>query len=94
MESRVQKSLELLDYNDIVTSRQWANLSAEDKNSFPKGLKTILERACKSEGNSNNTRFAADSLLTDLDEYFYTTKSQKLSSLYNSRSVRIENFVL
>jgi hypothetical protein len=35
--------------NRIKTLRQWANLSTEDKNSFPKGLKTIFEKACESE---------------------------------------------
>jgi len=54
MEEFVEESLKLLKKNFIKKLKHWAELSAEDKNSFPKGLKTILNNACQSEESKGN----------------------------------------
>ncbi len=48
-ESSVNGDLLQLRRNKIISLKQWASLSPEDKKVFPKGLKLILDKAL--EGN-------------------------------------------
>jgi hypothetical protein len=50
IEEFVEEDLKLLKNNRIKTLKHWADLSVDRKNLFPKGLKTILDKACQSEG--------------------------------------------
>ncbi len=43
----IDSSLKLLQNNQIKTLKEWAELSQEDKNIFPKGLKVMLDSICK-----------------------------------------------
>jgi len=44
----IQKRKKLLEENELFRLKDWAALSADDKNKYPDGLKLILKRACQS----------------------------------------------
>lgn len=46
----IDNALQLLKSNFIVTLKQWATLSIEDKKRYPDGLKVVLDKACLLEG--------------------------------------------
>jgi len=45
----IEKRLNLLEENFIVTLEDWANLAGESKKLFPAGFAELLDRACKLE---------------------------------------------
>jgi len=70
----IQRRKRLLEDNELFRLREWASLSAEDKNKYPDGLKMMLEKACQSEGKSNNTTICNRLINNTFDEYVYQNR--------------------